>query len=522
MADYDVIVVGAGHNGLAAATVLAKEGLKVLSVEKQRYVGGMAGTTEYFKGFKHNVGAWALMFFSQHLMEALELERHGLEIIEPPTSYCTFSASGQTPLIFYSDAVKMEEHLRKDHGPDVLESINRLIDLCNIFRAATARAAFKSPTSVGTLIDSAPSVEAKDAMRRFFFGSCMDLVREFFPDPGKHQAIQGSLAGMAADGSGMGPYTPGSALSLAYHLAPHGLAHMFRMTKGGMGMLSETMKRSLEEKGGEVRLGNRIKRILVENGRAVGVWLANGEKISARVVLSNADATATFVGLVGEDNLSSDFVGRVKRINYMNPYIQIHVTLRELPEFTGHLAFANENNLRWNMAYYPSPEHLEQCWEACKWGRIPEDPLVSYYIPSIFDDSLAPPSYHAATLFSQYYPVAAPRDQHRRLKEEMADKMIDQMSKYAPNLKDAIMDRVVFTPLHYENMFGITGGDYCHGVMQPGQMFDFRPVVGWSSYETPVENLYLCGSACHPGPGVTALPGYNSAREVLKNWERKK
>ena len=520
MADYDAIVVGAGHNGLAAAIILAKEGLKVLDLEKRSHVGGMAGTQEFFPGFKHNVGAWALMFFSQHLMKALELERHGLEIIEPPTSYCTFGAPGQMPLIFYSDAAKMEEHLRKDHGPDALESMNALIDYCNIFRAATARAAFRAPRSVGDLIDSVPSLEAKDAMRRFFFGSCMDLVREFFPDPEKHQAIQGSLAGMAADGSGMGPYTPGSALSLVYHLAPHGLAHMFRLTKGGMGMLSEAMKRSLEEKGGEVRLRTPVKKILVENGRAVGVQLVNGENISGRVILSNADAYATFVGLVGEDNLPSDFIGRVKRINYMNPYIQIQVTLRELPEFTGHLAFANESNLRWNMAYYPSPEHLEQCWESCKWGRIPEDPLVSYYIPSIFDDSLAPPGYHTATFFSQYYPVTAPRDQHKRLKEEMADKMIGQMCRYAPNLKEAIVDRAVFTPLQYENMFGITGGDYSHGLMQPGQMFDFRPVVGWSNYRTPVAGLYLCGSACHPGPGVTALPGYNSAREVLKDWRK--
>ena len=255
------------------------------------------------------------------------------------------------------------------------------------------------------------------------------------------------------------------------------------------------------------------------NGCIVAVVLFVLFIIVALVVLSNLDAYSTFFRLVGDHNLPSDFSGMIKRIKYNNPYLEIHVTLKELPEFVGELAFANDNDIRWCMSYIPSIDNLEKCYDACKWGRVPEEPYSAYYIPSLLDESFAPPGYHSATFFSQFFPVNAHREQHKQLKEEMADKVIDQMNRFAPNLKDAIVDKVVFTPLHYEKMFGITGGDYSHGLMQPDQLLDTRPVMGWSEYRTPVKDLYLCGSACHPGPGVTAVPGYNSAREVLKNWE---
>ncbi len=184
------------------------------------------------------------------------------------------------------------------------------------------------------------------------------------------------------------------------------------------------------------------------------------------------------------------------------------------------MAFANDSIIRWAMSYIPSMDHLERCYDACKWGRVPEEPYSSYYIPSMLDSSFAPAGYHSATFFSQYFPLSAPRDQQHRLKEEMADRVIGQMNRFAPNLKDAIVDRVVFTPLSYEGMFGTTMGDYSHGLLRPNQALDFRPVVGWAEYRTPVENLYLCGSACHPGPGVTGVPGYNCGREVLRLWQK--
>ena len=521
MADYDAIVVGAGHNGLAAATILAKEGLKVLDLEKNRYVGGMASTIEYFKGFKHDVAASILFPLSERIMEELELEKYGLKVIDTPVMSSFTGVPGESPVIFYSDTVKMMDDLQRGHGEDALLGLAGVFEFCRT--AAEAMDRFNPlslPRSLGAIIDAAPNIRAKNALRKSFFGSAMDVINEFFPDPNRHKLIRSFLAFMAIQSTYRGPYTPGSALCLVYGLASPGMGQLMRRIKGGMGMLQEGLQRLFEEKGGEVRLSTPVKRILVENGKAVGVELAKGEKITAKVVISNLDANATFIGLVGEDNLPSDFTGMVKEIDHRSPYIQILLTLKELPEYTGDFAYANEGNLRGGMGIFHSPEHLEQCWDDCRWGRIPEDPNIGLQIPSVFDDSLAPSGYHVATIYSYYFPCTAPRDQHGRLKDEMAERVIDKMNKYAPNFRDAIMDKAVLAPLHFESMFGCTNGDFTHGLMHPDQMLDFRPVVGWSGYKTPVENLYLCGSACHPGHGVTFIPGYNSAHEVLKNWKK--
>lgn len=519
MVDYDAIIVGAGHNGLAAATVLAKQGLKVLVLEKNSYVGGMAATREVFKGFRHNVGAWALMVFKHEIAEALDLKKHGFEVITPNVSMCIFGEPDHKPFILYNDPDMLADHLLNDHGSDAAEAMAKLFEFCTVFQQAIDEIRYTHPKSLGMLIDSMPDVKSRDIMRKLAFVSVVDLINELFPDPTKHKSIQALLAGMAVDGMGLGPFSPGTAFSLAYHLAMPGVGNFYQLVKGGMGKVSEALKESLEEKGGEVKLSSPIRSILIENGKAVGVELRNGEKISAKVVLSSLDAYATFIGLVGEDNLPSDFVNMVKQIKYSNPYLEILVTLKELPEFVGDMAFANEKNIRWLMTYYSSPEYLERCYDDCKWGRIPKNPVSAYNIPSVFDDSLAPPGYHTASFFSQYFPISASRKEHNRLKEEMADKVIEEMARFAPNLKNAIMDRVVFAPMHYEKMFGVTEGDYSSGMQRPGQMFNFRPVAGWSGYKTPVEDLYLCGACCHPGPGVTAIPGYNSANEVLKSWD---
>ncbi len=519
MTDYDVIVIGAGHNGLAAATVLAKEGLKVLSLEQQRWVGGFAGTAEYFPGFKHNVGAWALMVCRQEMIDTLELYEYGLEIIDTPMSSHVIGEKGDTPYILYNDTEETMAHILNDHGEDALQCLTALYEMGTVFARATDPTRYTAPKSASAVIDGMPDNRSRDIMRKWLYGSAIDIIDEVFPDPSKHKLMRGSLAAMAIDGTDLGPYSPGTALSLAYHITAAGDDITFKQPKGGMGMFSEALRRSLEKKGGEVRLNTRVKKVLVENGKAQGVELNNGETITAKVVLSNADAHATFLKMVGEKNLPSDFVHQVRGIKYTDPYIQIHVTLSELPEFEGDLAYANEGPLRAMMAYIPSPELLEKCWDACKWGRVPENPVNYCYIPSFFDETLAPEGCHTATFFAPYFPVHAPPKKHAELKKEMTDKIIGQWTQRAPNLKDAIIDQAVFIPSTFEKMLGITGGCLSHGVIHFDHMLDLRPVVGWSpGYKTPIKDLYLCSCACHPGSGVTAVPGYNCANEVLKNY----
>jgi phytoene dehydrogenase-like protein len=347
----------------------------------------------------------------------------------------------------------------------------------------------------------------------------LDVLRQFFPDPDKHHCIQGSLCASAIDGTHMGPYTAGSGLSLAYHYTM-GQDYDFRTPRGGIGAFSGALLKAAEAHGAEVRCKAQVQRLLIEKGTVVGVELKSGEKIRAKTVLSSIDARSTFLGLVGEDHLPSSFVHSVKEIEYRNGYIQIHLTLKELPEFTGHLAFANENNIRALTAYIPSAEHLSRCWEQYRNGQVPDDPVSYCGIPSLIDPSLSPEGYYTCTIFSHYFPCDIPDGKFNELRDLMADRVIGQIARYAPNFRDAIVDKAVFTHRYFESVFGITAGDFCHGLLHPGQFWDRRPVPGWSDYHTPIEGLYMCGSACHPGPGVTCIPGYNSAREVLKDWKK--
>jgi phytoene dehydrogenase-like protein len=520
LADYDVIVVGAGPNGLVAGAILAKAGLRTINFEKQRYVGGMSGTVEFFKGFRTNVAAQVLMSSSGTITQELEMEKRGLEVIKAPTSGCVVGEPGQVPYIYYNDRDRLLDHVRKDHGEDAYRGYTALMEDCLVFAKAVGRGRFRPPKSLAAIIDEMPNLEEKDLMRRWIFGSCMDFIRQHFPEPEKHKSLQGYFAAQAVDGTGLGPYCPGTAFSLGMHMSPPAVGLDYNLLKGGMGRFSEAVQATLEEHGGEVRLKSPVSRILVEGGKAVGVELRGGEKVSAHMVLSSVDAYGTFIRLMGEDALPSNFVAMVKRIKYGSLYILIHVTLREPPQYIGELAFANENNIGWLVNYIPSPEFLERCWDDCKWGRVPEQPYSSLFVPSILDPSLAPPGYHIGMFWSQYFPAVPPGGQHERMKEEMAQKVINQMCQFAPNLKDAIMDRVIFTPLQWEGMFGATAGDYSGGLMLPEQWFDFRPVVGWSYYRTPVKGLYLCGQGCHPGPTVNGVPGYNCAGEVLKDWKK--
>ena len=301
MADYDAIVIGAGHNGLAAATVLAKKGLKVLNLEKNSYVGGMAATVELFKGFKHDIAASMLFPLCEQIVQDLEMEKYGLEFLETPVMSVNLSELGEKPLILYADEVKLAEHVLTDHGEDALQGFAGLFGYCRTAGDYLDRfSALTPPKYLQSLVDKAPDDEVKDILRKCLFGSAMDVINQFFPNPDRHKVIRAMMAFMAVQSTYRGPFSPGSALCLAYGLAAPPGGQLMRRIKGGMGMLPEGLERSFVENGGEVRVKTPVKRIVIENGKAVGVELQNGEKVTAKVILSNVDAHSTFLRLIGE------------------------------------------------------------------------------------------------------------------------------------------------------------------------------------------------------------------------------
>jgi len=516
MQDRDVVVVGAGHNGLAAAALLAKRGLRVLCLEKNRYVGGMAGTREILSGCRNDVGASLLFPLAPEVTRALELERWGVEWIDLPVMSCTLSGPDDPPVLFYANPLRLAWGIARRFGPRALLGFARLVAFTRHPAKAIARyAAGSEPRSIDALLAEAPSARAREALELTFRGSAMDLIDRFFPDAERHRPLRALLAFAAVQSTYKGPATPGSAFCLVYTLSPNDAGGLMKRVRGGMGSLSEALARQVEAHGGEVRLGAPVRRILVEDGRAVGVVLRGGETVRARAVLSNLDKPATFLGLMDAADVPAELAERVRGIEQKGAFLHLLFKLRDLPRYGPPLEHLNRDpKTRFNMSLFSDPEELQRSFEACARGELPHDPPAALQIPTVMDPGLAPEGFHLGTTYGFYFPCDAPKEARGKLRDEMAERIIDRIGTVYPGFRDLIVESAVFSSDHFATMQGATGGDFTHGLIHPEQMLAGRALVAGSAHRTPIEGLWLCGASCHPGPGVTFLPGYGCAAEV--------
>ena len=517
MPDYDAIVVGAGHNGMAATAVLARQGLRVLALEKNDYVGGMAGSREILSGCRNDVGASLLFPLAKELVDALEFERYGAEFIDLPVMSVNLSAADASPLVFYRNPVRLAAHVLSSFGPRAMWGFVGLMRFCQYPASVMDRFTPRStPRSLEQLLAAAPSETARAQLELAFTGSAMDLIDRFLPDKQKHRTLRAMLAFVAIQSTYKGPYTPGSALCLVYTLAVNDGGGLMRRVKGGMGSLSEALARSIHAHGGEVRLKTAVRRIIVTDGAATGVELKTGECLSARVVLSNLDKPATFLGLVGEEHLTPEHARAVRAVEHRGAYMHILFKLRALPQFAAPWAHLNRDpRTRFITALVPDPEQVQAGFEACARGEVPEHAPISLQIPTVLDPDLAPPGFHIGTSYGFYFPCTAAREDRGRLRDAMAARVIARIEEHLPGFRDLIVDQAVFSSDHFAAMQGATNGDFTHGLIHPEQMIGGRATIEGSAHATPIAGLYLCGAACHPGPGVTFLPGYGAAYEVM-------
>ncbi len=514
MEEHDVIIIGAGHNGLTAGVELARAGHSVLVLEKTNWPGGQAATKELFKGFKHSVGAWALLVFREEMIKYLEIDKEGFELIRPSSSFTVFGDPEDTPFIGYTDPIDLANHLLEDHGEDAMEAFSELGRYFSYFKEMFEKYIDETPPTLEEIIAAAPDEKTREILASLSYGSAIEVMRKFFKEPGKHGCILGSLSASAIDGTHMGPFTKGSALSLSYHYCA-GDTYDFKIPKGGIGTLSSSLEKVFKRYGGEVQYKAQVENFIIEDGKVTGVKLRNGDELRAKAVISTLDAQSTFLRLCDTQALPTDFVSSVEDIEYTNGYIQLHLTMKSLPTFANQLEFVNGTEKSWLVAYIQSPEQLHGCWKQYQAGEVPDNPAVYCYFPSQLDSSLAPEGFHTCTIFSHYFPADIPKGQHNEMKELMVKRVLDRMETVVPNFRELIMDQVVFTQEYFEKTFGTTGGDFAQGLLHPGQMFGDRPVPGWANYETPLENLFMAGGGCHPGPGVTCIPGLNGARVVM-------
>src|SRR5215470_15638741 len=315
--DYDVIVVGAGHNGLAATALLAGRGFRVLCLEKNAYVGGMAGTREILSGCRNDVGASLLFPLAKGIEGELELARYGVEFIDLPIMASNFNSKDAPPAIFYSNPLRMASHVLRHFGVSAMIGFVRLMAFCKYPASVMDRFTPRSlPPTLDQLLANAPNEKKRRQLELAFTGSAMDLVDRFLPDVNRHRTLRALVAFAAVQSTYKGPFTPGSALCLVYTFAQNEGGGLMRRVRGGMGSLSEALCRSIADKGGEVRIKSPVRRILIEGGRAVGVELRDGQRLSARAVVSNLDKPATLFGLVGREHLDPACIERIDNIEH--------------------------------------------------------------------------------------------------------------------------------------------------------------------------------------------------------------
>jgi phytoene dehydrogenase-like protein len=513
LADFDVIVLGAGPNGLGMSGMLAKEGMKVVLVEKNDHVGGLASNSYFWPGYTHNTGAWWLSIDKiESVWKTLGVGKYCPETFSPPGMGSTL---GLTPndkahhMIF--DPIKQMVKIQNDFGQNATDSFGKIFKYFEPFSMGIKPMLYNVPLSVGQLVDRMPSIEARNMLNQIFYGTAADLIDEYFPDKGKTGALRGTLAAAAADGFWGGPMTPGSLMKFAYQVATHSGGTKPGLVKGGIGKFSEALAEAYKAISGMLMLNSEIKRIILEKDRATGIELINGDTITAKYIISSLDTANTFMRLIGESNIPAFVAKQIKKINYRCHFMQAFCRCSGLPEYKDKLEYFNTEGWRWCVGYWPSLELIEQCWDDVKLGRIPEKGIGAYSCMSMLDPSLSPQGKHTMTVFTNYmWPQGVPADKVDEVKEICFQKIVDSLCQFAPNFRDIIDDHVVMAPPDYEKRFNNTGGDWAHGQIQLNQLFDNRPIQGMSGYKVPfIKNMWLCGSSNHPGPGVNFIPVLN-------------
>lgn len=527
----DVAIIGGGHNGLVCAGYLAKAGLEVCVLERRGVLGGAAATEEFHPGFRNSVASYTVSLLNPRVIEELELSAHGLSIIERPIP--NFWPLGTEPGAHLTLSYDLEETQAAvarlspadaDALPDYYETIERGADMLRAFILETP------PNLGGGFADIVRAMRTGDRLRRFgaadqtllldlFTKSAAEFLGRWF----RHPSVLGAFAFDGVVGNYASPYTPGTAYVLLHHMfgEVNGKRGRWGHAVGGMGAITQAMARAAEAHGATLRTGCPVAKIVTENGAAVGIELASGEIIRARRIAANVNPKLLFSELVDEAAQPADFHRRMRNYACGSGTFRMNVALTALPSFSCRAGAGD--HLSAGVIIGPDLDYLERAYLDARAHGCSKRPVIEMLIPSTIDASLAPEGAHVASLFCQHVepsgPGGRPWDEAR---EEIADLMIDTVTEYAPNFRDAVVARRILSPLDLEREFGLTGGDIFHGRLSLDQLFSARPAPGHADYRMPLRGLYLCGSGAHPGGGVTGAPGRNAAMEILKDARRRR
>jgi phytoene dehydrogenase-like protein len=405
MTDYDAIVVGAGHNGLTAAAILQRAGLRTVCLESNTYAGGMAATVELIDGFRYEIAGSVQFPTASAITKDLGLDT--LPTVEPEVMSTNIGEHGEEPMVFYRDPMQLMTHLSEQHGIEAVTGMAELI----VWSQGPARAlgrfdVRKPPKTLDEMYACATNEAERRAIHEMLFGSAMDVIDRFLPDKKKHAVMRGMLAFLAVNSTYRGPYTPGSATCLAFALAvPEEGSAMMTKLKGGIGALTDHLRGVFVSHGGELRFRTKVEEILVERGAVKGVRLRDGSTLSAPIVVSNLAPDVTLTEMVAAENVPAELASRLSGRDHRASFVQMHFALDGLPEFAPPYELLNEAGMQQSVGIFGSPEEQQLQWETCRRGIVPDNPSMGMQIPSVHDPTLAPPGKHAASAYAYAFPV---------------------------------------------------------------------------------------------------------------------
>jgi len=525
--DRDAIVIGGGHNGLTCACYLARGGLRVTVLERRHIVGGAAVTEEFHPGFRNSVASYTVSLLNPTVIADLRLAEHGLRILERPLANLLPLADGDCFSAGASSPQACDELKRfSPRDAERLPEFQRMLDqVADQLRALLLRTPPNVGGSLRDLVRAARlgrqifglSREAQRDLHEIFTRSAGEILDDWF----ESDAIKALYGFDAVVGNYAGPYAAGSAYVLLHHAfgEVNGKRGAWGHAVGGMGAITTAMAAEAQRLGVEIVTDAAVGRVLTRAGRAVGVALEDGRELNARCVVANVNPKLLYLHMIDAAELSADFVGRMRRYRCQSGTLRMNVALAELPRFECLAGADDPTTLSAGIIIAPSLDYMERAWLDARRHGWSRQPVIEMLIPSTIDDSLAPPGQHVASLFCQHFaPELADGRSWDEARDTAADHVIDTVNGYAPNFRASVLGRMVLTPADLERQFGLTGGDIFHGALGLDQLFSARPVLGYGAYRGPLRALYMCGSGTHPGGGVTGAPGYNAAREILRDF----
>ena len=525
MNETDVVIIGAGHNGLTCAAYLAMAGLRVQVVERRKVVGGAAVTEEFHPGFRNSVAAYTVSLLNPKVISDLRLAEHGLRIVErraqnflpSPDGRYLLTGEGRTrdsvANLSERDAVQIDAFSRELEAiADVLRQfvLRAPPNLVGGFDSRSIREAFNALGTANIL--RTLTLEQQRSLLDLFTRPAGEMLDERF----ENDLVKALFGFDAIVGNYASPYAAGSAYVMLHHAfgEVNGKKGVWGHAIGGMGAITQAMAHAARGHGAAIETDAGVREVIVENGRAVGVVLDDGRAIRARYVASSVNPKLLYTRLLPADALAPEFLERITRWRNGSGTFRMNVALNALPSFTA-LPGAGDH-LTAGIIIAPNLDYMDRAWLDARtygWSRAP---IVEVLIPSTLDSSLAPEGQHVASLFCQHVAQELPDgkswDDHR---EEVADLMIAAVDNYAPGFASSVIGRQILSPLDLERQFGLLGGDIFHGALSLNQLFSARPMLGHADYRGPLKGLYHCGSGAHPGGGVTGAPGHNAAQVIL-------